>query len=188
MIPNTRKEALAKECKRYFTGVACVHGHIAERRALTGECLACRAAHLVEWRKRNPSKVKQHNDTQYASHTDALTARSRKFHAKNAVALNIKKQEYQRNNLHIYAKINAKRKAAQLKRTPVWLTADDHWMIEQAYELAALRTKMFGFSWHVDHILPLQGKNVSGLHTPYNMQVIPGAENVRKSNSFGVAP
>ena len=186
MIPNTRKEALAGGYKRYSTGVACVHGHITERRAFTGECLTCRAAHLVEWRKRNPSKVKQHNDTQYASHTNALTARSRKFHAENAIVLNIQKQEYQRNNLHIYAKINAKRKAAQLKRTPAWLTPDDHWMIEQTYELAAVRTKMFGFTWHVDHIIPLQGKLVSGLHTPHNLQVIPGIDNVRKSNNFGL--
>ena len=90
MIPNTRKEALAGGYKRYSTGVACVHGHITERRAFTGECLTCRAAHLVEWRKRNPSKVKQHNDTQYASHTNALTARSRKFHAEYAVVSSFK--------------------------------------------------------------------------------------------------
>jgi hypothetical protein len=35
------------------------------------------------------------------------------------------------------------------------LTEDDYWMIEQAYELATLRTKMFGFKWEVDHILPV---------------------------------
>jgi hypothetical protein len=182
VIPNTRKEALAGGYKRYATGVACVHGHIAERRAITGECLACRAEHLVKWRKENPAKVKKHNDTQYVNHTDALMARSRNFYTQNAVALRIQKQEYQRNNLHIYAKIKAKRKAAQLNRTPAWLTPDDHWIIEQAYELAAMRTKMFGFSWHVDHTLPLQGKTVSGLHVPTNLQVIPAVDNIRKGN------
>jgi hypothetical protein len=55
-------------------------------------------------------------------------------------------------------------------------------MIEQAYDLAALRTKMFGVAWHVDHVIPLCGKKVSGLHVPYNLQVILGSENCRKGN------
>jgi hypothetical protein len=79
-----------------------------------------------------------------------------------------------------------KRRLAKINRTPSWLTDDDNWMIQQAYELAALRTKMLGFSWHVDHVLPLQGELVSGLHTPYNLQVIPWFENVCKSNRYEV--
>lgn len=85
------------------------------------------------------------------------------------------------------AKVNAKlrkRYASKLNRTPAWLTVDDQWMIEQAYELAAMRTKIFGFGWHVDHVVPLQGKLVSGLHVPHNLQVMPAIENRRKSNHF----
>lgn len=82
---------------------------------------------------------------------------------------------------------HTKRRTAKLQRTPAWLTVDDFWMIEQAYELAALRTKMFGFSWHVDHIIPLQGKFVSGLHVPTNVRVIPGIENVKKANRYAPA-
>jgi hypothetical protein len=184
MIAKTRKEALAQGQKRYYTGAPCPHGHIADRRASTGECLECRAVNLVAWRKTHPEKVKQHNDTQYANHSVALAARSRKFYAENAEVLRIKKQEYQRKNLHIYAKLGAKRRAAKLQRTPVWLTADDHWMIEQAYELAALRTKMLGFPWEVDHIIPLQGSKVSGLHVPQNLQVIPRKQNRAKWNLY----
>lgn len=79
---------------------------------------------------------------------------------------------------------DAKRRAAKMQRTPAWLTEEDHWMIEQAYELAALRTKLFGFSWHVDHVLPLQGKEVSGLHVIENLQVIPWIENIKKANKL----
>ena len=79
---------------------------------------------------------------------------------------------------------DAKRHAAKIQRTPAWLTIDDLWMLEQAYDLAAMRTKLFGFSWHVDHVLPLQGKYVSGLHVPTNVRVIPGVENVRKANRY----
>jgi hypothetical protein len=79
---------------------------------------------------------------------------------------------------------SGKRRAALIQRTPQWLADDDLWVIEQAYELAVLRTKMFGFNWHVDHIIPLQGKLVSGLHAPNNLQVIPGKENLAKHIKF----
>ena len=84
-------------------------------------------------------------------------------------------------------KVNAKwmtRDAAKKNRTPSWLSNDDHWMIEQAYDIAVKRTKMLGIPYHVDHIVPLQGKTVSGLHVPWNLQVIPAKLNQQKSNRF----
>lgn len=84
-------------------------------------------------------------------------------------------------------KVNAKwmqRYASKKHRTPAWLTDDDHWMIEQAYDIAAKRKEAFGFDWHVDHIVPLHGKTVSGLHVPWNLQVIPALLNQQKSNHF----
>jgi hypothetical protein len=92
------------------------------------------------------------------------------------------KTTYRLNNPEKLRALDAKRRCAELKRTPTWLTENDYWMIEQTYELSALRTKLFGFAWHVDHVIPLQGKYVSGLHVPTNLQVIPATENLRKAN------
>jgi hypothetical protein len=85
------------------------------------------------------------------------------------------------------AAIDARRRAAINLRKPIWFTNEDHWMVEEAYELAQLRTKIFKFPWHVDHIIPLQGKLVSGLHLPHNLQVIPATVNLSKSNQFTVS-
>jgi hypothetical protein len=126
---------------------------------------------------------KQAYQREYAA-ADPEKAREklRRFHQNNP--------DYYKNFRKKYpAKVNAKevrRKAAKLQRTPAWLTEDDHWMMEQAYELAALRSQMFGFQWHVDHFFPLLGKRVSGLHVPTNLRVIPGSENMSKSNRFEV--
>lgn len=183
----TRKAALIKGERTYFTEAACVQGHVAPRRAKTGECLTCRTERLFLWRQKNPDKVQKHNKTQYDKFSDKICAAARSYRAENIDAVNAQKRAYQKNNLHVYAKIKAKRKAAELQRTPSWLTQDDHWIIEQAYELAALRTKMLGIAFNVDHIIPLQGKKVSGLHVPLNLQVIPAQENRAKSNRFEVA-
>ena len=182
----TRKLALTKGESQYFTGRACVRGHVAPRRAHTGECLTCRAEHLVKWRQKNPNKVRQHNQTQYERFADKLIARTRQYYADNTEMCREKSRQYQKKNLHLYAKIKAKRKAAELKRTPAWLTEDDHWLMEQAYEIAMRRSKLLGVQFHVDHIIPLQGKTVSGLHVPLNLRVIPAKLNRAKSNSFEV--
>lgn len=79
-----------------------------------------------------------------------------------------------------------KRKIDLINRTPKWLDEDDLWIIEQAYDIATKRSAATGIQWHVDHIIPLRGKYVSGLHVPTNLQVITWYENQRKTNKFEV--
>jgi 5-methylcytosine-specific restriction endonuclease McrA len=78
----------------------------------------------------------------------------------------------------------AKRRSKKLKATPCWLTPDDFWMMREAYKLAKLRAKITGGRWEVDHIVPLLGENVSGLHVPWNLQVILEWENKSKGNKW----
>ena len=125
--------------------------------------------------------------------TDQHKEYMKKWHKKNADQQTEYRKQYRQDNPEYFKeynivnkhKVNAKtrkRQASQLQRTPKWLTENDFWMIEEAYELATLRTKLFGFPWEVDHVIPLQGRLVSGLHTPYNLQVIPRTENRSKNN------
>lgn len=160
---------------------------------------------VKEWRKNNPERWAEQNKRYVEKHPDKVKAKTLRSRIKHIEIRRIKDCEaaakYRKSNKEKVAtakkkyaqihkeKINAsvaKRKAAKLHRSPNWLTLDERWMIEQAYELAVLRTNMLGFSWHVDHIIPLQGETVSGLHVPTNLQVIPGVDNIRKKNKYGV--
>jgi hypothetical protein len=77
-----------------------------------------------------------------------------------------------------------KRRLAKTTAVPAWLTKEDLEMIAVTYAMRVEMTKRFGYSFHVDHIIPLQGENVCGLHVPANLRVVPASLNIAKSNKF----
>lgn len=86
------------------------------------------------------------------------------------------------------AKVNAqtrKRQASQLQRTPKWLTGHDYKVIEAKYAMAAWLSDVVGINYHVDHIIPLRGIKVSGLHMPDNLSIIKAKDNMEKGNKYG---
>lgn len=136
-------------------------------------CKKCDNLRKDAWKQNNTDKAKEH----------AKIADSNKYLA-NKLLINARNKYWKIANPEKVLAMDAKRRASKLKRTPKWLTELDFWMIEEAYSLSVLRSKMTGFTWHVDHIIPLQGKNVSGLHVPSNLRVVPGSENLAKSNRY----
>jgi hypothetical protein len=187
----TYKEAKLLGLKSYFTGKPCFNGHISQRHVVNRTCAECSADKLRDYRLDNREVLLAHKREaakiyrkKYPEQVRAITIKSV---AKNRVARNAEKTAWARRNPSKVMALTRKRQTSKLLRTPKWLGSEEYWIIEQAYELAALRTKMFGFAWHVDHVIPLQGKNVSGLHVPQNIQVIPWIDNIRKRNNYVVA-
>ena len=207
MQKYTRQEAKKLGISTCY-GSACVkHPELDGLRRVSGACLECAKITLKKSRLSNPERtraqrkkdnVKLMSKPEWAQEKRKKDVKYRKANKDKCRAAISAWATRNPDKVKAYAKktkavnsgkINAlttKRRLAKMHRTPKWLTPDDHWLIEQAYELAALRTKMLGFSWHVDHIIPLQGKVVSGLHVPFNLRVIPGAENARKANHFEI--
>lgn len=75
----------------------------------------------------------------------------------------------------------ARRRARKVRAMPAWANRA---AIRAIYVEAKKRIKDTGESWHVDHVIPLAGKNVCGLHVHHNLQIILGIDNMRKSNKF----
>ena len=92
----------------------------------------------------------------------------------------------QENPARVVAATTARKKHVKI-RTPKWLTDIDFKRIQNEYKLAFLLTKVTGNPWEVDHIYPLLGKTISGLHVPSNLRAIQKVDNLAKSNKFEVA-
>ena len=76
------------------------------------------------------------------------------------------------------------RYARKIQATPKW---SDRSACQEIYALSAEMTRSTGVQHHVDHIVPLKGRNVCGLHVPWNLRVITAEENLKKSNRLEAA-
>lgn len=135
-----------------------------------------------KYRENNVEKIKLINKCYYSKNAEALSKRSRDYYERNKSCIKLKMKKYQENNLGIFRAIKAKRRAAKMQRTPSWLSEFDLDYMKSIYIQAKELEKITGIKYHVDHIIPLQGKEVSGLHVPWNLQIITAEENTRKSN------
>jgi len=78
----------------------------------------------------------------------------------------------------------ALRKRRRKEATPKWLTTEQRKQIVATYEHMRDCKIVTGEDYHVDHIIPLRGENVCGLHVPWNLQVLPADVNMDKSNKY----
>jgi hypothetical protein len=162
MLKNKRKDALLSGDTYYFTGKPCPQGHNVERRAINGACNKC-------------EQIKNHNryETYYKDYV-----------AQNKDKIKSIASKWQKNNKGKVNAVTAKRHAAKMQRTPPWLSKQQLNEIKDFYVMAAELETVFPWKQCVDHIVPLQGKTVSGLHVPWNLQILPAKENISKGNRF----
>jgi 5-methylcytosine-specific restriction endonuclease McrA len=115
---------------------------------------------------------------QYAAARESENARSAAYRAENVERCREYRRAYSQGNRAQRNAWRAAYTARKLSATPPWLTKEDYNEILKFYAEAKR------LNHHVDHVVPLRGKNVSGLHVPWNLQVLPPHENARKGNAI----
>lgn len=201
-----KKEAKKLGMIRYFTGKSCKYGHISERFVSNNRCIECsnnsnmsperksyRSNRYKENRKRyrnmakenyrkNRKKRLKYDKIYYNTNKERILKRTKDYYRKNKERIIETSKEYYRNNKHAYIENATRRRVAKLERTII-LSKQHEDDMKHIYEQAAL-LRYLGYDVHVDHIVPLQGELVSGLHVPWNLQIIPAEENLSKGNKF----
>ena len=155
-----------KICKKCNTGKSLADFHRCSRNksGVQSKCKNCASKLAKERYIENTEKVLLINARWRTNHRD----RHRKA----------QKNWEQRNPLSKYFH-TAVRRAKKKNATPAWADMD---RIKYTYAHCHWLNKTFGHNMHVDHIVPLNGKNVCGLHVHTNLQIIPAEENMKKSN------
>jgi len=90
-------------------------------------------------------------------------------------------KEWYQNNKHRKLETTTAREKRCVLATPAWA---DRELMKSIYALVREMTEATGIPYEVDHIIPLQGKNVCGLHVHNNLQVLTQEENRHKGNKY----
>jgi len=198
----SRKEAISRGLKHYFTGQPCKHGHVSDRFVASKKCRRCGIEQNAEWMRNNPeqwkaisrnSKRRTYNTVRNAESCRRFTEKNRDnpaYHERNAMraaAWREKNPErahaiqraYKESHRGVLAARTSERKGRQRHATPQWANLA---AIELIYREAAAISARSGVTHHVDHYFPLKGETVCGLHVENNLRVIPWIDNIRKSN------
>lgn len=149
-----------------------------------------------EYRAANRERLSEKNRAYYEANRDHLLEKKRRYRIENleCVAARGKarykadkerilarNRNYTKKNPHIITAKSNKRRAAKLQRT-ITLAPEHEAELKRIYAEAKRISETTGTLHHVDHIVPLQGKEMSGLHVPWNLEVVPARENLAKSN------
>jgi hypothetical protein len=188
-LPATRAEAKKNGSKYYFTGQPCKHGHIAPRKT-KGACVECVK---VEWTQANATRAEyfaKYNQSKagqqakreyYERNKESVKARAQ---ARPAEEKHHHRKKHKAANPELYKELTNVRRRRFRQATPKWLTPEQKLEMRLKYRLAIELSRRLGVPYAVDHIIPLQGEEVCGLHVPWNIEVITQEENLKKSNKL----
>ena len=141
-------------------------------------------ARQKKYREENRDKVLAGQKKHREENRDKVFARHKKYREENRDDLAAYHKKYRAENPEKCAATAAKYRAAQLERIPSWSNDDDLKAIKKIYARCKRINKLTGIEHQVDHVIPLQGDGISGLHHSTNLAIIPASLNACKSNSW----
>lgn len=147
-------------------------------------CKSCRSAAQQVYAKANKETVAVYKAKYYEDNKERLTEYKAAYYQDNREHQLSCSSKWHKENKAASAANKAAYRASKLNATPDWLTGTHKAHIKRTYALATMMTETTGVPYHVDHIVPLQGKDICGLHVPWNLQALRADLNMSKSNKY----
>jgi len=182
------KEAKAMGLEFYDNGKPCKHGTYGMRKTSSqGKCY-CPPCHEQE-KKAARDAAREKRRAQGVTprrrvNKEEAKARYDKWVANNRERINEYGRNWRKANRQKLRPYQSAYNAIRWKRTSIPLSKLHLDAIVRVYEKRDEIIRASGIDHHVDHIVPLLGKNVCGLHVPWNLQILPAKANRQKSNKW----
>lgn len=144
---------------------------------VNAKCRDCSKAYLKKYREENPDSFKEY----YQENKESLNKKYREWRINNIDRRKIHNREYLKQNRGRVNYRIKKRYAQKRNAVPKWADLN---AIDAIYKKAAEMKRLTGLRYEVDHIYPLQGKIVSGLHVENNLQILLKEDNIKKGNKM----
>lgn len=189
-------EARSRGLVRYFEGTLCINGHVDERLVSNRSCCTCTRERTKRWQKDHPEITKKWMDAGRAryernrpdrvkgakkAYKDRNKEKLQEYNAARYVRIKARhaqwKVRYRAEKPWVHAENQRTREILKQRAMPPWVNRAE---IQEVYRRCHDVTLETGVLHSVDHIYPLSGKLSCGLHVPWNLQIIPLDENLRK--------
>ena len=157
------------------------HKHINAKDRRQSSCILCHRAYYKKYCKVNSEIARVRSREWYRNNTEKAKATSKSWRQTNPEKDAANTKAWRKANPAKVTAKKAKRRASKLLRTVSWANTK---AIKDIYAEAKHLEKETGIVMHVDHIIPLRGKLVSGLHVETNLQILTWHDNLCKSNNF----
>lgn len=140
--------------------------------------------HYAEYRDVHKDRIKESKRLHYQHNKTTITQMHREYWKATRDKRKAARKVWEASNKHVLTFLKSKRRAAKLLRTPSWHTKEHDDQIKKIYADCRALNATSTIQYHVDHIVPLLGKTVCGLHVPWNLAIITAEENMRKNNKY----
>lgn len=186
-LPKSRSGAIDLKSTFYFTGRPCKHGHLDKRHVRDGCRSCCREKEKAkrrtpEGRARHKEHTKRWRKTESGRESRAASKARQMERIKSDPVLleNFRKKESERSRRYFQTPIGkAVQRRHSIKKEEKVRFATPKWTDSSAVNSFIDACPS---DFHIDHILPLRGESICGLHVLENLQYLPAKENLKKSN------
>ena len=175
-VPDSKVCSTCKEEKP----LSAFHKDRCRKDGLRFECKSCKNKKSKKHYQENRDVILERKKEYRQENRDAVLESARKYRQENPDVAKTWRKANPEKTIAYKASRRARKKQAQ----PPWLTEEHINQIIDKYKNSKHMKKLTGIEHHVDHIVPLKGENVCGLHVPWNLQVIPAKHNLEKHNHF----